>query len=139
MVGVEIDFVVKNCKDALPVYQSIFDLEVVEATDLPTGNEAIFTLYGTRFHILDENPDYQLIAPKEGDPKPMWLNIMVEDIESTYNKALAAGCTPIQPVTHMEAMGVANAMFLDPYGYVWMLHQVFREVGMEERIAALED
>lgn len=65
--GVEFDFVVKDSKAALAQYKSIFDVEVVEETNFKAGNnEAVFTIYGTRFHMLDENPEYQLFAPKEG-------------------------------------------------------------------------
>lgn len=135
MTGVEIDFVVKDCLAALPLYERIFDVVRVEATALPVGqNEAVFTVYGVRFHILDESPDYGLVAPKSGDPKPMWLNVLVEDIAATWDAAMAAGCAPIQPVTEMPAMGVRNAMFTDPFGYVWMLHQLDRVVSFEERV-----
>ena len=134
MVGVEIDMIVTDSLSALALYQNIFEIELVEVTDFPTGqNEVVFTLYGTRFHMLDENPKFQLIAPKPGDPKPIWFNILVADITSTYAKALEAGCTEIQPVTEAPDYGVSNAMFSDPFGYLWMLHQIHREVSFEER------
>ena len=36
-------------------------------------------------------------------------------------------------------MGAANAMFADAFGYVWMLHQIYREVSFEERCKAMEE
>ncbi|MEL7622751.1 MAG: hypothetical protein AAGU12_04095 [Clostridiales bacterium] len=89
--------------------------------------------------MLDENPEYQMIAPKTGDPKPIWYNVTVPDIKKTYAKALAAGCTEIQPITEVETHGVINAMFSDPLGYIWMLHEVVREVSFEDRIRAHEN
>ena len=78
MVGVEIDFVVKDCLKALELYEQIFPVERIEVTNFERGlNEVVFSLYGVRFHMLDENPEYQLIAPKPDDPKTMWLNILV--------------------------------------------------------------
>lgn len=140
MVGVEIDFVVHDCLKALKLYESIFEVQRLEVTAYERGlNEAVFTMYGTRFHMLDENPEYQLVAPKEGDPKPMWLNVLLPDIRETFEKAMAVGCTTIQPVTEMEAMGASNAMFSDPFGYIWMLHQIHREVNFEERCRIMED
>jgi PhnB protein len=133
-LGVEIDFVVEDCLQACALYQKIFDIEPIEGTDFPTGeNEVVFTLYGTRFHLLDENPEFQLIAPKPGDPKPIWFNITVQDIASTYDKAISEGCIEIQPVTEIPDFGVSNAIFSDPFGYLWMLHQVHKEVSFEER------
>lgn len=139
MTGVEIDFVVHDSKAALALYESIFETERIELTDYEKGlNEAVFSMYGTRFHLLDENPTYQLTAPKPHDPKPMWLNIVVPDIRATWQKAMDAGCVVIQPLAEMEAMGMINAMFADPFGYLWMLHEIVRELSFAERCALME-
>ena len=139
MQGVEIDFVVPDCRKALELYEQIFEVQRLEVTSYETGlNEVVFTMYGTRFHMLDENPAYMLIAPIPGDPKPMWINIVVPDIEETYDNARSFGCREVQPVTKIKALGVSNAIFLDPFGYIWMLHQVHREISFEERCKAME-
>ena len=138
MTGVEIDFVVTDCIAALELYESIFEAQRIEVTELEKGhNEAVFTIYGARIHMLDENPDFQLVAPKDGDPKPMWLNVLVPDIEDTFNKAISLGCTEVMPITKMEAMGATNAMFKDTFGYLWLLHQIHREVSFEDRLKAM--
>lgn len=36
-------------------------------------------------------------------------------------------------------MGVSNAMFSDSNGYVWMLHEIHREVSFEERVDILSE
>ncbi|WP_027965226.1 VOC family protein [Halalkalibacillus halophilus] len=134
MGAVEIDLVVKDSLKALELYEKIFELERLEVTDFNRGeNEVIFSLYGVNFHMLDENPDFHLIAPTTEDPKTLWFNITVPDIQGTHSQAIELGCTEIQPVTEMQDFGVSNAIFLDPFGYVWMLHQVHKEVSFEER------
>lgn len=140
MVGVELDMVVTDSLKALELYGSIFDIELVEASKLPRGeNEVVFTLYGVRFHLLDENPQFHLIAPTPEHPKTSWVNVTVLNIEETYTKAMELGCTEIQPVTVMADYGVSNAIFTDPFGYVWMLHQVYKQVSHEERIKLWEE
>lgn len=140
MTGVEIDMVVTDSLKALELYEKIYEVERVEVTDYPKGtNEAVFTIYDTRFHLLDENPEYQLIAPKPGQPQSVWYNVLVPDILAVYDKAMTAGCTTIQQVTEMPEMGSANAMFADPFGYVWMLHQIHREVSFEDRCRVMEE
>lgn len=140
MTGVEIDFVVKDSLAALALYESIFEVERVEVTSLPVGqNEAVFTIYGVRFHMLDENAEFMLVAPKEGDAKTTWWNVLVPDIAAVHAKAMAAGCAEIQAVTEMAAYGVSNSMFTDPFGYVWMLHQIHRIVSFEEREQMAKD
>lgn len=131
--GVEIDFVVKDSLKALEIYESIFELEVTEKTNFkPGNNEVVFSIYGTNFHMLDENPEYGLNAPKEANGS-IWFNVIVPDIEKTHDKAIKAGCSEIQGVTRMDEMGVSNSIFTDPFGYMWMVHQVHREVSFEER------
>ena len=139
--GVEIDFVVPDSIKALELYERIFEVERVEVTNYETGsNEVLFNIYGVRFHMLDENPDYQLVSPTDdSSSKSMWLNILVPDINDTFDKAITAGCKEVQPVTEMKAFGISNAMFTDPFGYLWMLHQRHREVGFEERSRILEE
>jgi len=134
MIGAEIDMVVPDSLLAKELYEKIFDIKLLEVTDFSKGeNEVVFLLYGVRFHMLDENPQFEMLAPKPGDPKPIWFDIMVPDINETFSKALSEGCTQVQQVTEMEDMGVSNAIFSDPFGYLWMLHQVHKEVSFEER------
>ncbi len=140
MIGVEIDMVVTDSLKALKLYERIFEIERVEVTDFKTGeNEVIFKLYGVKFHMLDENPDFKLIAPTQDDPKSIWFNVLVPDIEETFQKAIRNGCTEIQPITEIPDFGVSNAIFLDTFGYLWMLHQVHKEVSFEERTELWEE
>ena len=140
MVGVEIDMVVTDSLKALALYKNIFEIEPVEVTNFPKGeNEVVFTLYGVRFHMLDENPQFSLKAPTQDNPNTIWFNILVPDIKETYSKAMNAGCTEIQPLTEMPDYGVANAIFCDEFGYQWMLHQIYKEVSFEERVKLWED
>lgn len=140
MVGVEIDMIVKDSLKALELYEKIFDIERIEVTNFPKGeNEVIFSLYGTRFHMLDENPQFELIAPSPDQPQTIWFNITVPDIKETYSKAMDAGCTELQPVTELTDFGVSNAIFNDSFGYQWMLHQVHKVVSFEERMRLFEE
>ena len=85
MTGVEIDFVVTDSLQALALYETIFEVERVEVTSFPKGqNEAVFTIYGVRFLMLDKNPEFQLVAPKPGAPQSMWLNVLVPDIQRVH-------------------------------------------------------
>jgi len=140
MVGVEIDMVISDSLKALELYEKIFEIERVEVTDFPKGeNEVVFTLYGVRFHMLDENPNFGLKAPEPDKPNTIWFNILVPDIKETFSKAISAGCTEIQPVTEMPDFGLSNAIFADTFGYQWMLHQIHKEVSFEERIRLWEE
>lgn len=132
ITGVEFDFVVPDSLEALALYEQIFEIEREEVTNFSRGsNEAIFTLYGTRFHLLDENPKFHLVAP-QAPMQSSWVNVHVPDIKQTFAKAMELGCTEIQGVTEIAELGISNAVFADPYGYVWMLHEMQREITKEE-------
>lgn len=141
VVGVEIDMIVSDSLKAIDLYEKIFDeIERIEVSNLPKGeNEVVFTLYGVRFHMLDENPQFQLKGPSPEHPNTIWFNVLVPDIKETYEKAMKAGCTEIQPVTELVDYGISNAIFIDPFGYQWMLHQIHRVVSHEERIRLWEE
>jgi PhnB protein len=139
MQGVEIDFIVPDCQAALNLYRKIFEIVPSEVTQLPKGqNEVIFTLYGTRFHMLDENPDFGMAAPSPESTPSVWFNVAVPDIHQVNRAALKVGCLQVQPVTELPQYGVSNCLFKDPFGYLWMLHQVHREVSFDERMALWE-
>lgn len=132
--------VVTDSLKALALYEKVFDIQRVEVSDFPKGeNEVIFTLYGVRFHLLDENPEFQLKAPNSDEPKTIWFNILVPDIKETFSKAISVGCTEVQAVTEMPAYGVSIAIFSDTFGYQWMLHQIHKEVSFEERTRLWEE
>jgi len=138
ITGVEINMVVKDSIMALKFYEKIFDVERIEVSDFgPQGSEAVFTIYGTRFHLLNENHNFHLYAPQEGQPQSMWLNVAVPNITTTYEAAMDAGCKEIFAINDMPDFGLKNAMFADPFGYGWMLHQIDRIVSHEERMAIL--
>ena len=79
--------------------------------------------------MLDENPRFGLAAPNPDKPNTIWFNISVPDIKETFSKAISAGCTEVQPVTEMPDYGVSNAIFVDVFGYQWMLHQSKRQIN----------
>lgn len=66
-------------------------------------------------------------------------DLVIPDIKETFSKAISEGCTEVQAVTELPDYGVTNAMFNDPFGYLWMLHQVHKEVSHEERIRLWEE
>jgi len=89
--------------------------------------------------MLDENPKFELKAPNPDEPKSIWFNILVPDINETYRKALDAGFTSIQTLTELPDYGVSNAIVSDAFGYLWMLHQIHKEVSFEDRTKLWED
>ncbi|WP_433847031.1 VOC family protein [Acinetobacter proteolyticus] len=139
MQSTEIDFIVKDTITALAFYERVFEVEKIEVGDFVLGqNCVIMSIHGVHFHMLDENPDFQLLAPTQESYIPIWFNITVTDIEKTLQQAVDVGAAVIQAVQDMPKMGIKNAMFKDPFGYMWLLHQVLEVVDYETRAQLLE-
>lgn len=134
MHGVEIDMVVPNSIEALALYKQIFDIEIVGEIEPESGmKDTFFKMYGVGFHLLDEDPDQQLFAPKKAEARPMWVKLTVPNIEEVYTRAMDAGSTEIQGIDLLEALGLGSAVFVDKLSYKWMLQQKHREVSFDER------
>ena len=133
MLGIEVDLVVKDCQSALEVYEKVFGAIRKSLTSLEPGlNEALFTLWGTNFHLLDANPEYHLMAPQEGITLPVFFNVTVPNLKVVYQKALDEGFQIIQPPKRVADKDIINALVLDPFGYVWVIHE-FEDDAFEDR------
>jgi PhnB protein len=59
------------------------------------------------------------------EPFPAFLYIYVDDVDSTYGAALAAGATSVEPPAELP-YGDYRAMFEDPFSNIYQVAQVLR-------------
>ncbi|MCL2168861.1 MAG: VOC family protein [Defluviitaleaceae bacterium] len=130
IMGTELFMVVSDSVAALDLYKQIFDVNVVDVSNLEKGqNEAIFHIYNGRFHLVDENRKENVLAPKEEDTRPLWVSIAVNDIQKTFDAAMALGCVQISPIGEIvTGSGVKSASFGDSFGYMWTLYQIDKTI-----------
>ncbi|GAB5494129.1 MAG: hypothetical protein Phog2KO_43440 [Phototrophicaceae bacterium] len=120
----EINMVVPNAKEAADFYENLFGAEILSKTDLDQGsNETKMVVGGTPYRILDENKAFGMIAPAEGVPSSMWVNLFVDDINKQVKIAEDAGCAIFSPVTEFPEQNAINAVFMDIYGHMWIINQ----------------
>ena len=50
---------------------------------------------------------------------PILLDLDVDDVDGLFERAVAAGATPVRPPDHPTA-GVQAAKITDPFGHVWL-------------------
>ena len=58
----------------------------------------------------------QLFA-KEGDDRPQWIGVWVDDVDAMYEQIQAAGVEADPPIT--REFGVQMLSVSDPFGYLW--------------------
>lgn len=70
-------------------------------------------------------------APEGWPDTPVFLRLYVDDADSLYARAIAAGAAPISDVTHL-AFGDRVGRIRDPFGNVWWLQARVEDVSEQE-------
>ena len=77
--------------------------------------------------------------PKTLGASPVGLMIYVNDVDTIYNQAIAAGGTEVRPLAD-QFYGDRSGTLTDPYGHVWTVATHKEDVSSEEiekRLAAM--
>ncbi|MBC7867622.1 MAG: VOC family protein [Gloeobacteraceae cyanobacterium ES-bin-316] len=101
-----------------------------EAKEIP--NSKIKNEQGVVIHVVVKIGDamVMLFDSREGwDPTPIFLNLYVEDIEKTYQKALQLGATSVTDITTLW-FGEKVCRILDPFGNLWWINERIEEVDL---------
>ena len=72
---------------------------------------------GTEFWLSDEAPEHGNPSPQTLGGSPVRLILTVADPDAVYARAIAAGATPVSPVT--EEHGWRSGRLRDPFGHDW--------------------
>jgi PhnB protein len=70
--------------------------------------------------MADENPEVEAYAPAHYGGSPVSLMVYVDDCDTTYGAALAAGATSLREPAD-QPYGDRMAGILDPFGYKWWI------------------
>jgi PhnB protein len=118
---------------AIDFYTSVFGAAVVSRNDLPDGRVAHAELEFAqgRLQLSDPMPDLHLVAPSGGDEVTGSTVLYVEDVDTVYAAALAAGATGYEePQTFVT--GDRFGALLDPWGHRWAIMTRVEDVDPEE-------
>jgi len=70
--------------------------------------------------MADEHPEIQAFGAQHYGGSPVSLMLYVDDCDTTYEAALAAGATSLREPTD-QPYGDRMAGILDPFGYKWWI------------------
>jgi uncharacterized glyoxalase superfamily protein PhnB len=122
----------RNAAQAIELYKKAFgaiersrmagpDGKVVHA-EIQIGNSMMF--------LADEFPGMSA-APAPGALPSQSLYLYVQDVDSTYAKAVAEGCKAAMPLADMF-WGDRFGKVIDPFGHHWNLATHIEDVAPEE-------
>jgi PhnB protein len=81
--------------------------------------------------LADEYPDIGISSPKAFGGSPVTLSIYVEDVDSVFDRAIAAGAKSLRPV-EKQFYGDRSGQFEDPFGHRWSVASHVEDVSPEE-------
>ena len=81
--------------------------------------------------LADEFPDMGVRGPRTIGGTAVTLHVYVEDVDTVFEAALAAGATAVQPVEN-RFYGDRVGQFEDPFGHRWSIASHIEDVPPDE-------
>jgi PhnB protein len=132
--------VVRGAAQALEFYKKAFGAKEVRRSPTPDGKllHAEMRLGDSTFYLNDEFPDMGAHSPQALKGTPVTLHIWVEDVDSLYKQATAAGAQVVMPLAD-QFWGDRYAVVKDPYGHQWSMASHVKDLTPEQLKKAGEE
>lgn len=124
---------VDGANDAIEFYKGVFGAIERGRMAAPGGaiGHAELQIGDSVVMLSDAFPEFGNKSPKAIGGTPVTLSVYVEDVDSVYAKAIAAGATSIRPVED-QFYGDRSGLFEDPYGHRWSVSSRVENLTPEE-------
>ena len=124
---------VNDGKAAIAFYQHVFGAVEVGRILMPGGTvgHAELQIGDAKIMLAQEMPAWGNKSPTTLGGTPVGIALYVADVDATYQRALDAGATVIEPVKD-QFYGDRAGSLLDPFGHKWHLMTHREDVTFEE-------
>lgn len=124
--------IVKGGAEAIDYYKKAFG--AVELFRMDHGGKighAEIKIGDSPIMLADEYPEMKYVSPKTLGGTPVSIMIYVEDVDTVYKQAIAAGGTEVKAVQD-QFYGDRSGTLTDPFGHVWTVATHKEDVTEEE-------
>lgn len=125
--------IVNGAARAIDFYKAAFD--ATERVRLADSNgkvmHAEIRIGDAQLMLADEFPEMGYRSPESLGGSPVSLLLYVEDVDSFFIKAVAAGARETMAVAD-QFDGDRRGTLTDPFGHVWLLATKKEDVSLEE-------
>jgi PhnB protein len=125
--------VVKGASQAIEFYKRAFGAEEIRRLPGPDGKSIIHAevkIGDSRLFLVDEIPHMNCLGPGS-DGSPVTIHLFVENVDSVFKAALAAGAKERMPVADMF-WGDRYGRLVDPFGHEWSVATHKEDLTREE-------
>ena len=87
--------------------------------------------------LVDENRQFGMLGPKSLNGSPVTIHLYVDDVDRSFERAVAAGGKSVMPPADMF-WGDRYGVLEDPFGHRWSIATHQREVSADEMQQAVK-
>jgi len=133
--------VIKGAAAAIDFYKNVFGAKELMRMPDPSGKigHAEIEIGNSKIMLADEHPDMGYRSPQSLGGSPVGIHLYVPDVDSTVEKAVAAGAKLVRPIQD-QFYGDRSGQVIDPFGHVWSIGTHKEDVPddeLQKRAAAL--
>jgi PhnB protein len=126
--------IVKGASEAIDFYKKAFGAHEIMRMPWPDGKlvmHAQIKIGDSMLFLVDEFPDMNCTGPERSGRSPVMIHLYVDDVDKTFNAALAAGAEVRMPVADMF-WGDRYGSLVDPFGHEWSVATHIEDLSPEE-------
>lgn len=125
--------IVDGGSEAIDFYTKVLGAEERVRMPGPDGRlgHAELELGDSVIMLADENPEMGARGPRSIGGSPVTIHVYVDDVDATFERALEAGASSLQPVED-RFYGDRAGQLEDPFGHHWSLATHVEDVAPEE-------
>src|SRR5712691_6610648 len=125
--------IISGAAAAIEYYQKAFGAIELMRIDAPGGKigHAEIKIGDSPIMLADEFPEMVYKSPKTLGGSPVSIMIYVEDVDTVFKQAVAAGAKEQRPVKD-QFYGDRLGTLEDPFGHVWHVSTHKEDVSVEE-------
>ena len=125
--------IVRDAARAIDFYTRAFGATELFRLDAPGGKvgHAELQFGDSRIMLADEFPEMGARSPQTIGGSPVHLLLYVEDVDSVFRQAIAAGAVEARPVKD-QFYGDRSGNLTDPFGHSWTVATHTEDLSPEE-------
>jgi PhnB protein len=125
--------IIEGAGEAIEFYKRAFGAKELFRFPTPDGKigHAEIKIGDSPIMLADAYPDMGYNSPKSLGGSPVSLMIYVENVDTVFDQAVAAGATVKEAVSD-KFYGDRIGSLIDPYGHVWHVSTRKEDVPLEE-------
>ena len=125
--------IITGAAEAIDYYKKAFGATELLRMPAPDGKigHAEIKIGDSPIMLADEFPEMGYKSPQTLGGSPVSLMIYVEDVDTVFNRAVAAGATVKEAVSD-KFYGDRIGTLTDPFGHVWHVSTHKEDVSVEE-------